>query len=137
MKIVIDTNIVLDILAKREPFFENSHAVILLAAQGKLSAAITANSITDIYYIMRKSMNNEALKSALRELIELLEIITVGREQCLDALELPMTDFEDALLASCAKTWDASCIVTRNIKDFVDSPIKALSPSDFVKNIDL
>jgi len=133
MKIALDTNIVLDVLARREPFFEQSQAVILLVAEGRVEGAITANAITDMYYILRKHLNKEALKVALRGLMELLGVMEVTGSDCLAALDLPMDDYEDAVLAIGAKNWAADCIVTRNTKDFALSPVKAVTPNDFLK----
>jgi predicted nucleic acid-binding protein len=135
MKITLDTNIVLDTLARREPFFTQSQPVIRLAAEGEVEGAITANSLTDIYYILRKHLDKEAVKTALRGLLELLEVVEVTGNDCLAALDLPMDDYEDALLACCAKNWAADYIVTRNTRDFVHSPVKAMDPEDFMKNL--
>lgn len=135
MKIMIDTNIVLDVLGRREPFFAQSEAILRLVAEGKARGAITANTVTDIYYILRKSLDHETLKAALLGLMELLEVADVTGLECLAALGLPMKDYEDALLACCAKSWGADCIVTRNVKDFAGSPVRALSPDDFLKTI--
>ena len=87
---VIDTNIVLDVLACREPFFEQSQAVMQLVAQNKVIGAITASSITDIYYIMQKRLAKNEMKDALYGLMELLEIVDVTDKECLAALEWSM-----------------------------------------------
>ena len=133
MKIVIDTNIVLDILACREPFFEQSQAVMQLIAQNKVTGAITANSVADIYYIMHKRLDKEKIRDTLYALMELLDVVSVTRRECLAALNLPMSDYEDALLSCCAKNWDAEYIVTRNTKDFSLSLVKAVTPEDFLQ----
>jgi predicted nucleic acid-binding protein len=135
MKIVLDTNVILDTLARREPFFERSQAVVRLVAEGKARGAVTANAITDIYYILRKHLDKEAVKVALRGLMELLEVVDVTGGECFAALDLAMDDYEDALLACCAKNWEAYCIVTRNTKDFATSPVRALTPEDFLKTM--
>ena len=135
MKIVVDTNIVLDTLACREPFFEQSQLVMQFIAEGKADGAITANAITDIYYILRKHLDKDSLKAALRGLMELLDIIAVTEDECLAALDLPVSDYEDALLSCCAGRWKADYIVTRNIKDFPHSTVKAITPADFLKII--
>jgi predicted nucleic acid-binding protein len=101
--------------------------------RGKAKGAVTANTITDIYYILRKHLDKEALKTALRGLMELLEVVDVTGSECRAALDLSMDDYEDALLACCAENWEADCIVTRNTKDFADSPVRALTPEDFLK----
>ena len=133
MKVVIDTNIVLDVLARRQPFFTQSQAVMQLVAEGKVEGAITANTVTDIYYVLRKHLDGQVLKAALRGLMELIEILDVTGDECLAALDLPMKDYEDALLACCAKNWKADCIITRNRKDFIASPVKAMTPDNFLK----
>ena len=135
MKIVVDTNIVLDLLARREPFFSQSQAVMQLVAEGKVEGAITANTVTDIYYVLRKHLDNDSLKAALRGLMELLEVVDVTGDQCLAALDVSMKDYEDALLACCAKSWKADCIVSRNAKDFTYSSVKTMTPNDFLKTI--
>lgn len=132
MKAAIDTNIVLDVLARREPFFAQSNAILRLVASGKIEGAITANTITDICYILRKSLDGEKRKETLRGLMELFEVLDVTREECMAALDLPVEDYEDALLACCAETWRADCIVTRNEKDFAHARVAALSPGDFL-----
>jgi predicted nucleic acid-binding protein len=133
MKIVLDTNVVLDTLARREPFFERSQTVIRLVAEGKVKGAVTANTITDIYYILRKHLDKVAIKTAVRGLVELLEVVDVTGNECRAALDLTIDDYEDAVLACCAENWEADYIVTRNIKDFAGSPIRALTPDDFLK----
>jgi predicted nucleic acid-binding protein len=135
MKIALDTNVVLDTLARREPFFDRSQAVIRLVAEGMVTGAVTANTITDIHYILRGHLDKEAVRAALRGLMELLDVVDVTGSECRAALDLPMEDYEDALLACCAKNWGADCIVTRNMKDFVNSPIRALTPEDFLKTM--
>jgi predicted nucleic acid-binding protein len=132
MKIALDTNIVLDVLARREPFFEQSQAVVRLVSEGKAEGAVTANAITDIYYILRRHLDKEAVKAALRGLMELLEVAAVTGGECRAALDLAMDDYEDALLACCVRNWGAGCIVTRNAKDFANSPVRALTPGEFL-----
>jgi len=101
-------------------------------ANGTVKGCITANTVTDIYYILRKHLDKESLKDALRGLFVLLEIAAVTHSECVEALDLSMTDYEDALLSCCAYSWNAEYIVTRNTKDFVGSPVKALTPEDFL-----
>lgn len=133
MKILLDTNVVLDHLMNREPFVDEAETVLNAVAYRQIEAAITANTITDIAYLLRKAMNRDAMKTALLGLMELVEVVEVNYERCVAAFDLPMTDYEDALLAHCAEKWGAEYIVTRNIKDFGGSPVKALTPSELLK----
>lgn len=133
MKIVIDTNLVLDILAHREPFFEHSQAVMQLVAQNQVTGAVTASSATEIYHIIHKKLGRDGSKDAFYNLMELLTIVDVTHRECLAALDLPMHDYEDALLSCCAKNWGADYIITCNTKDFTHSPVKALTQEDFLQ----
>ena len=133
MNAMVDTNVILDILGKREPFVQHSSAILMLAAKEKLSASITANTVTDIYYLMKKyPQNPEAIKNALLGLMEVFEVIDVTKVDCIKAFDLPMKDYEDAVLAHCAKRVKAEYIITRNTKDFTNSPVNAIAPEDFL-----
>lgn len=133
MKVVIDTNVILDVLSHREPFFEQSRAIVQLAAEGKIHAALTANTITDIYYVLRKHLDKGAVESSLRGLMELFDVVDVTGVECLAALDLGMNDYEDALMACCALRWGAGCIVTRNTKDFRLSPVMSRTPEEYLR----
>ena len=135
MNVLIDTNVIMDVLGKREPFFQDAAAVLMLAAKGNLFASITANTVTDIYYLTKKHLqNNEAVKNALLNLISILEVVDVTKVDCIKAFDLPINDFEDALLAHCAKRVKADYIITRNVKDFTNSPVNTITPKDFLSH---
>ncbi len=134
MKILVDTNVILDMLAKREPFFASAAKVVLLSAQEKIEAYITSNIVTDIYYIARRHyMRENEARDILYKLLRIIGVLDVGHRDCLKALELPMEDYEDALLAVCAKRVNADYIVTRDIDHFRSSPVPSISPDDFLK----
>jgi predicted nucleic acid-binding protein len=136
MTIMIDTNIILDVLGKREPFLKHSAKVLMLAAQKKFSACITANTITDIYYLTRKHIPDpEKIRIILLDLMDVLNVVDVTRTDCVKAFDLSMNDHEDALLARCAKRIKANFIVTRNPDDFINSPVPAIIPEDFLLSL--
>ena len=115
MKVFIDTNIILDAVIARKPFNAMAEQIFLLTAKGQLDASITANSITDIYYFVAKAtQDKEKAKEILRVLFSTFHITAISFEYLNDALELEMSDFEDALLATCAKHSKADYIITRN-----------------------
>lgn len=133
MNVIIDTNVILDILGNREPFVQHSAKVLMLSAKGKLSASITANTVTDIYYLTKKYLqSHEAVKNALLGLMEAVDVVDVTKADCIKAFDLPMHDYEDALLAQCAKRVKADYIITRNVKDFAGSQVNAIAPEDFL-----
>jgi len=136
MKLLIDTNIVLDALIVREPWAESAQSVLLAIAEEKAEGCITASTVTDIYYILQKTLKDkEQTKQALLGLFASINVLDVNGTDCEKAFELSMSDYEDALLAYCGKRHKADLIVTRNPKHFVGSPVKSISPEDVLKKL--
>lgn len=133
MKILIDTNVLVDYLADRSPFADHSEQVLALCESGEVTGLVTANAITDIYYVVRKVAGREKTLEALRTLCSILDIAGVGKTDILNAMELDMPDYEDALAAQCAKRVKADCIVTRDLSDYANSPVPAKDPAAFLK----
>ncbi|MDR0434333.1 MAG: PIN domain-containing protein [Gracilibacteraceae bacterium] len=133
MRVVLDTNIIVDVLERREDFFDDSYAILKFAAEDKLDACTPAGSIADIYYILRKSRKSSAAaQNAIATLIQLVRVCDTAATDIADALTLGIADFEDAILAATARREKAEYIITRNERDFDRSPVPAASPSDFV-----
>lgn len=133
MKAVLDTNIVIDAIASRTPFNKAAEEILLLAAEGKISAAITASTASDIYYLTKKYLKkDDQTIAAMKKLFTILDIISVDRTDCIAAFNTGMKDYEDSLLAVCAERWKADHVITRNKKDFVHSPVPALLPGEYV-----
>ena len=135
MRIVVDNNIVLDALLGRQRFNEKAEQ-ILMACADTHNGCLSVNSLTDIFYVLQKSTGASAAKAAIKKLIELFEIISVDDEDCLNALSLPIDDFEDALVIICAKKAAADYIVTRD--DFflrLDSPVPLISPDKLLERL--
>lgn len=134
MKILVDTNIIIDALTGREPFRESAEQIFMLAANQLQDMYITAGSATDIYYLIKKHLHNtEQSKNTMSKLYQLFGILDVTANGCQDALLSNMNDYEDAVVSCCAKRNQMDYIVTRNIKDYKQSKVKALLPDDFVK----
>jgi predicted nucleic acid-binding protein len=133
MKVYFDTNIVIDILEKRHPFFKDSYTIFLMAAEKEIDGIISASAVTDIYYIVRKSRKSK--KDALAAVIDLFNILTIVDTTGGDihfAAVSKIADFEDAVSAEAAKREGADYIVTRNTGDFINSPIPAILPENFL-----
>jgi len=136
MKLLIDTNIILDALMRREPWAESAQAIMLAVAKEKVEGCVTASSFTDIHYILRRQIkNNEQTRQALLGLLAVITVLDVTGSDCEKAFELPMKDYEDALLAYCAKRHKMDLIVTRNMEHFEGSPVKAITPEDMLKKL--
>ncbi|GMO16043.1 MAG: PIN domain-containing protein [Treponemataceae bacterium] len=136
MKIIVDTNVVLDAIASRSPFDKAAQEIIRLAAAKEIDAAITASTASDIFYIARKYLQSaeETIKQ-MRKLFTILDIISVEKSDCLAAFETGMSDYEDSLLAVCALRWNADCIITRHAPDFAASSVPAIAPTAFLEKI--
>ncbi len=133
MNVLIDTNVILDAVAKRPPFNENAEKIFYLVAKENVTASITANSVTDIYYLIRKRLKNpEEAKLVLLKLFSLFQIIDVTRADCERALELKISDYEDALVVTCAERAKMDYIITRNMKDFSNPPVPSTTPENFI-----
>lgn len=134
MKILVDTNIIIDTLTGRETFREPAEQIFILAANQIEDMYITASSATDIYYLVRKHLHNtEQSKNTMSKLYQLFGILDVTANDCQDALLLDMKDYEDAVISCCAKRNQMDYIVTRNIKDYEHSKVKVLLPEEFLK----
>ncbi|MDR3001719.1 MAG: PIN domain-containing protein [Fibromonadaceae bacterium] len=133
MNAIIDTNIIIDAITAREPFREKSQDIIRSVSKREFRGAITASTITDIYYITNKHFKDrdKAIKE-IKKIFFLFDVITVTKEDCIKALETKIKDYEDSLLFICASKWNADFIITRNAPDFSNPAIPAISPEDFL-----
>lgn len=135
MRLMIDTNIFLDVLLKREQFFEQSREVLKLCENKKIQGFVSATSITDIFYIIRKALQNQEIAyKAFGAILDIVKVLTVTNDDVLNAYMQKAQDFEDCLLAKCSISNKCDAIVTRNKKDFVDFGIKIVSPEELLEN---
>lgn len=136
MKIVVDTNVIIDALTSREPFREDAERIFLLAANQIEDMYITASSATDIYYLVKKHLHStEKAKNVMAKLYELFHILDVIATDCQEALSSEVNDYEDAVISCCACRNHMDYIVTRNIKDYDKSKIQAILPEAFLNMI--
>ena len=137
MRILADTNVIIDALTSREPWNKSAEKIFLMAANQTIEMYITASSATDIYYIIRKYLHNtEATKTIMGKLFSLTGILEVRADDCIDALASSINDYEDAVVEKVAHRNDMDYIVTRNIKDYQAGDTKIILPDDFVKLVE-
>ena len=132
MKVLIDTNVVLDAIAHREPFCVDAQKIINLILDNKLEGYITANSVTDIYYIARKHLSRNDLRDTLRFLFKIFYIIDVYGADCRKALDFPLDDYEDALLSVCGDRSAVDYIITRDEKFLHQAKFPVIAPVNFI-----
>lgn len=134
MKIVIDTNIVLDILLERKDYLENSLLSIKKAIDNGDRLFISASSATDIYSIIRKHTGSRIIAlDGLKKLAEIATFAEVNDECIYTALYSKLADFEDAVVDAVATSVSADVILTRNTLDFANSTNTIMAPIDFIK----
>ena len=136
MRLMIDTNIILDVLLEREPYYTHSKAVLDLCENKNIQGFISASTATDIFYLIRKGLGNtdEAYK-ALGHILDIVKVLTVTNTDVNNAFLQKARDFEDCLLATCAKSNKCAGIVTRNKKDFLNFNISLFSPEEILEMI--
>jgi predicted nucleic acid-binding protein len=134
-KILIDTNIILDYLLTRDPFYEDAKQIITSCVNGKLKGCVAAHSINNIFFILRKEYSVDERKKLLLYLCTIFDIEGIDRNKILAGLKNDdFSDFEDCLQMECAKTYGAEYIITRNIEDYKNSEIKVITAKDFVSH---
>ena len=133
MRILIDTNVILDILQKREPFFADSYRALRKALESDAECLLSASAATDIFYMLRKALGSaQQAKEQIEKLAQLVSFADVQGMDIHTALMREMPDFEDAVVDAVAERNGASYILTRNIKDFAGSVVPAILPVDFL-----
>lgn len=128
-----DTNIILDVLFEREPFVADSYKVLCLCEGHKAEGFVSASSVTDIFYLVRKyTHSTELAYMAVGKLLEIVKVCSVTNDDVLAAFQAKAKDFEDCLVATCAKSIHCDFILTRNIQDFEGFGIPAITPAEFL-----
>lgn len=134
MRILIDTNVILDIIQKREPFFADSYHALRKAIEADAECLISASAATDIFYMLRRAFqSSQKAKERIEQLSQIFAFADVQGADIQTALMRSMPDFEDAVVEAVAERSGASYILTRNIRDFVGSSVPAVTPAEFLK----
>ena len=134
MRVLIDTNILLDYFAKREPFFAPARTLLLACMEKRMEGFIAAHSVLNVFYVLRHSHTPEQRRNMLQGICRVLHVVGVDREKIMAALaDSSFRDFEDCVQVQCARACRADCIITRNVKDFAAAGIPAILPDEFCR----
>lgn len=134
MRILIDTNILIDVVARREPFFADAVKIFEVCQQEIVEGTIAAHSVVNMAYILRKNFTPEELRAILLRLCKIFQVEAIDLSKLIAALSnQDFSDFEDCLQMQCALSQHADYIVTRNTPDFVESAIPTVTPEEFFK----
>jgi predicted nucleic acid-binding protein len=130
--ILIDLNILLDVLQKREPFFDASARLLALVESGTVVGYVAAHSITTLFYLIQKDKSAADARAIITNLLQFLKIIAVNQNTIEQALNLDFRDFEDAVQMISAVQGKVDCLITRNIKDYQPALLPVMQPVDFL-----
>ncbi len=131
-KVFIDSDVILDVATGRVPFVENSKTSLSLIERGFALGVMSSNSVTNIYYVLRKLSTNEKSRYFLNTIIKYISIVTVDHENIIRALESKFYDFEDGVQNYCALKNQCDLILTRNITDYQFSELQVMEPIEFI-----
>lgn len=133
MRILFDTNVILDVLLDREPFSTTAAQLFSKVEAGELSGYICATTVTTLHYLARKTVGTERAQKEIKKLLNLFEVAPVNRSVLEGALKARFADFEDAVIHEAAVQVEVQGIVTRNIADFKGANILLYSPEELLK----
>ena len=137
LNLLIDTNIALDFILKREPFFESSTKVILLTERINVNEFVSATTVTDICYIAKRHLKNrEAVMDLLKKFLKTVRVANVTHKEIYTALNLNWKDFEDSVQYAVAESNNFDGIVTRNMEGFAEDTVKIFTPEEICKYVE-
>ncbi len=127
-RILLDTNVVLDVLLDRKPYADASAAAWAAVETGVSEGMLAAHAVTTIHYLLRKDMGNAKAARTISAILRVFEVAAVDGAVIREALQLPVADFEDAVTAAAARLAGCECVVTRDPKGFRGSPVRSMTP---------
>ncbi|MBT3192133.1 MAG: PIN domain-containing protein [Verrucomicrobia bacterium] len=136
MRVLVDTNVVLDVLLDRKPFAEAAARVLALVEESRIEGFLCATTVTTIDYLMGQALAPDEARAALQRLLDLFEIAPVNRPVLEQALRSDVSDFEDAVLEQSARLVSVDAITTRNLKDFEKSSVTAFDPPELLSAVE-
>ena len=135
MKLFIDGNILLDVLQKREPYYRDSSMIWKLCETEKDIGYVSSLSLNNLVYVMRRELNPAEIRDVLKKLSLIFHFIEVKPSDLEKAAEKKCSDYEDAVQCVLAERVDADYIITRNVRDYRESPVPALTPSEYLMRL--
>ena len=131
----IDTDVLVDAANDREPFSEASTRFLDLISVGIEPACVAWHTISNLHYVARPKPESPDIRSFIEDLAKLVTVVPTSNADLLRALRLPMRDFEDAMQVAAAMAAGARLIVTRDLEDYRNSPIRAISPASAIAEL--
>ena len=135
MRLLIDANIVLDVLQKREPYWKDSSVIWKLCETEQAEGYISTLTFANLMYVMRRELDPAQIRDVLDKLRLIFRFADFTAADMEKAAEMGWDDFEDAIQAATAERIMADSIITRNVRDFRNSRVIAFTPSEFIARL--
>ena len=133
MRVVLDTNVILDMLLEREPFVDEAAKIFRLAEQRVIQGYIAPTSVTTVHYLVSKALGRSEADRVIGLLLQIFEVVPVDKEVLLDAIERGGSDFEDSVILTAAQMDGVDLVVTRDRSGFRDAKIEVMDPGNFLE----
>jgi predicted nucleic acid-binding protein len=135
MKVLFDTNVILDVLLARAPHAEAAAQLLSLVDRGKIKGVVCATTVTTVHYLATKAVGRREAKKHLKALLAMFEVAPVDQGVLSQALDLSFSDYEDAVLHEAARAVAVAGIVTRNRKDFAEATVPVFAPNELLSGV--
>jgi predicted nucleic acid-binding protein len=135
MRVLLDTDVILDFLLERKPFFLAASELLKLNANGAFDAYISSITPINVFYIGRKIVGASKIRQGIDDLLRLVNVTAVDQPSLIQALGLPFRDYEDAVQHCCATAGSLAAIVTRNTSDYKNATLPIFAPTEFLNHL--
>ena len=133
--VLIDLNILLDVLQKREPFYTASAHLLAVAETGKIDGYVAAHSLTTLFYLIQKGRGAAEARAAITNLLQIIQVAPMDQGTIEQALNLDYPDFEDTVQMMVAVQCKLDCLITRNVKDYQPALLPVMTPVEFLQGV--
>ena len=133
--VLVDINVILDVLQRREPFYKTSAELLAVLERGDVQGFVATHTITTLFYLLQKGKNSSAARADITSLLQFLKIAPLDQGTIEQALNLDFRDFEDAVQMISAVTCKVDFLITRNVKNYQSALLPVLQPVDFLETL--
>jgi len=131
-RILLDIDVILDVLADREPFVDDAEAVLRQVEARALEGLVAAHTITTLHFLLAKHLGKAKVRKVLTDVLHVVRVVPVDEDRIRHALALNWNDFENAVQAACAENAEADYLVTRDKRGFKKSAVKVVTPAELL-----
>lgn len=136
MRVLLDTDVIVDVMTARLPFAKEAAELLDLNDEGAFEAYISALTPLNVFYVARKARSAASLRESVRELLQAVKVGPLNDAILNSTFALPFNDYEDAVQHCCATAAGLDAIVTRNVRDYKNSKLPVFTPAEFLSHLE-